>query len=81
MNAIIAEAHFRLAQELGVLPREVQSVTWEAVRALFSPEAKRGTQFTKNIQELWRDHERGKLSLEDLRDAIYANAGGFDVPA
>jgi hypothetical protein len=46
-NPIYAEVYFRvtasLSEKLGytVLPREVQSVTWEAVRLLFPAEQKR----------------------------------------
>ena len=33
---LLAEAHRRAANERGVLPREMQSITWEAVREIFT---------------------------------------------
>ena len=40
MNPMIAEAYFQLAEELGVSPRALQSVTWEAMRGLIPSEQK-----------------------------------------
>ncbi len=33
---LYADAYRKVAEELGILPRELQSITWEAVRGLFT---------------------------------------------
>jgi len=80
-NAVYAEAYNRAARDRGVLPREMQSVTWESVRGLFSPGQKRTPGFVKYIRELWKEHNTGKLSLEDLYERITTASGGIDAPA
>ena len=81
-NAIYAEAYFRLADELGVLPREVQSVTWEAVRGLFTPDQKKaGNQLGDTIARLLdKNLQKGTLTEEALRDEILKAAGGIRRP-
>jgi conjugative element/phage-associated large polyvalent protein len=78
-NCVYAEAYFRLAEQLSretgttVLPREVQSVTWEAVRALFPP-ATRGTRSAlgQNVNALWKLHQSGNLRADAVRTRIAA---------
>lgn len=80
-NPILAEAYFRLAAELGVLPREVQSVTWEAGRSLFPTSIKKaGTDATAAIEGLWQQFRTGKLTLEAVHERLLDAAGGFRPP-
>jgi hypothetical protein len=69
----------KIAAERGLRPREAQSVTWEAIRALFEATAKRGSGAGR-ADDLWRLHDAGKLSLEDTRKAIFDAFGGFGSP-
>ncbi len=80
-NPVYAEAYKRAAQERGVLPREMQSVTWESLRGLFSPAQKRDPAFVSAIRELWNAHQSGKMSLDQTYDAIHTAAGGITPPA
>jgi hypothetical protein len=69
----------KIAEERGLRPREAQSVTWEAIRALFEAAAKRGSGVGR-ADDLWRLHDAGKLSLEETRKAIFDAFGGFGSP-
>jgi hypothetical protein len=46
MNPMIAEAYFQLAEELGVSPRALQSVAWEAMRGLIPSTQKQSRMVT-----------------------------------
>ena len=64
-----AEAYRRAAEELGVLPREVQSVTWEKVRGLF-PDTFKTKEAVKNVKSIWNEYKQGKLTEEQVRKRI-----------
>ena len=62
------------ADDVGLLPREMQSSAWEGVKALFSPEAKRDRQFVPKIYSIWDEVDAGRLSREDARELIFGEA-------
>ncbi len=78
------EAYTRAARELSeefgqtILPREVQSVVWEAVRNLFPAKWKTAANKAA-IDEIWQRFSKGEITLEGARDAIVQKAGGFDA--
>jgi hypothetical protein len=76
---IFAEAYRRAAQERGILPREMQSITWEAVRGLF-PETFKNPTNSQVIDNIWLQYRKGKLSLEEARNEVLRTAGGIDAP-
>ena len=76
---LYAEAYRRAAQERGILPREMQSITWEAVRGLF-PDTFKNAKNTKQIDDIWVKYRKGQLSLEEARDAVIRTAGGINPP-
>lgn len=76
---IYAEAYRRAAAERGVLPREMQSITWEAVRGLF-PDTFKTPKNAQLIDNIWLQYRKGKLSLEEARDAVIKSAGGINPP-
>ncbi|MGZ5583294.1 MAG: DUF7178 family protein [Usitatibacter sp.] len=90
---LYAEAYRRAAEERGILPREMQSITWEAVRGLFSPEFKRNQiQLAKNnegvrardqvdtIDHIWENYAHGDITAKQARSAVLKAAGGIATP-
>jgi hypothetical protein len=80
-----AEAYRRLAkevsEELGVeyLPREIQSITWEAVRKLFPAKFKSNKYNIKRVRDTWRDYEQGKKTNEQVRSDVFEIATGKSI--
>ena len=76
---VYAEAYKQAAAEVGVSPRELQSITWEGIRSLMSRENKKGT-IRQDVAKIWQDHEAGKITIDQARDKIVESAGGFKRP-
>jgi hypothetical protein len=64
-----AEAYRRAAQELGALPREVQSVTWEKIRGFF-PDTFKTEKATKHVKSIWEQYQQGKITAKQVREQI-----------
>jgi hypothetical protein len=77
---LYAEAYRRAAQERGILPREMQSITWEAVRGLFPDTFKSQAKNVDQIDGIWLKYKQGKLSLDEARNEVIRAAGGIDAP-
>lgn len=78
--SLYEEAYKLAAKERGVLPREMQSITWEAVRGLFSPAYKSNEQNQLFVNGVWDQYSRGKITLDAARERIIEHAGGIDEP-
>lgn len=76
---IYAEAYRRAAQERGVLPREMQSITWEAVRGLF-PDTFKTPKNAQQIDNIWLRYRKGRISLDEARNEVIRSAGGINPP-
>ena len=76
---IHADAYRKAAKEAGVLPREMQSITWEGVRGLF-PAVFKTKGNAEAVSNLWSAYKNGDVPLQAVRDAIYDMAGGIDNP-
>lgn len=74
---IYAEAYRRAAQERGILPREMQSITWEAVRGLYPDTFKSQAKNVDQIDGIWLQYRQGKMSLDEARNEVFRNAGGI----
>jgi hypothetical protein len=81
---VFAEPYRRLAKALTdagnpYLPREVQSVTWEVIRLIFSPESKRDAKKLKTIEETWRAYAAEEIDANTARSQIFSTALGRDL--
>ena len=68
------------AEMRGVLPREMQSITWEAVRGMFTDVQKRDKEFVLQINEIWDNYTKGKIEIDEAREQIFDTAGGIRDP-
>jgi len=74
------EAYKRAAEARGILPREMQSITWEAVRGLFTEGFKGKKQNLTAISNVWTDVDKGVLTADQAREKILGMAGGIQHP-
>ena len=58
-------------------PRQMQSITWDGTRTVFPSEYKTETN-QDTIDNIWRLHDRKKLTLAQAQRAAVEAAGGFD---
>ena len=78
--SIYEEAYRRAAADRGILAREMQSITWEAVRGLFTATYKSQKQNVVFVQGVWNQYNDGKLSLDEARAKINEHSGGIQRP-
>ena len=76
---ILADAYREAAAEVGILPREMQSITWEAVRGLFANF--KNPKNVKRVKDIWKKYDKGAISLDEARGEINAIAGGINRAA
>jgi hypothetical protein len=76
---LYAEAYQRVAKKMGVLPRELQSVAWEAIKSLMG-DSKKTPELKARTREIWQDVQDGKLTPNKARDMIKSEANGFSKP-
>ena len=74
------EAYQMLAEEMGMLPRQIQSVTWEAVRGLFTDKFKGNKENVKAINQIWENYADGKITIDEARAQVLERAGGVNAP-
>ncbi len=65
---LFADAYRRAAAERGVLPREMQSVTWEKIRQMISPAGKRKTWAMDFVGNIHTAADKGLITHENARD-------------
>lgn len=66
-----AEAYRKVAEKFGLLPREIQSITWESVRLLFPAKFKSQKANVEKVREIWRMHELNLLTTQQAHDRIF----------
>lgn len=81
LYGIYADAYREAAKQRGVLPREMQSITWEAVRGLYTDVSKRDKQFVEDVNNIWYKYKKGEINLQEAQDAAIERGGGIDKPS
>ena len=76
---LFADAYQIAAERTGLLPRELQSITWEAVRGLFESNWKNNKN-AELVNKLWGDYIQKKATLNETREAILKLAEGITPP-
>jgi hypothetical protein len=75
---IIADAYREAAAQRGVRAREMQSITWEAVRGLFGEDIK--STIKPKIRAEWAKYKNGDQTFNATREKVMEIAGGIDDP-
>ena len=75
---VIADAYRDAANQVGLKAREMQSITWEAVRGLFNEDIK--STIKQPIRNEWAKYKEGKQTFDETRNKIIEIAGGVNDP-
>lgn len=75
---IYLEAYRRAAEQRGLLPREMQSITWEAVRGLF--EGPRKNAMKSPAEGIWERYRTGEIDQAQAQAEIVKLAGDITPP-
>ncbi len=69
LYGLVTDAYVAAGQELGMLPREVQSATWEGVRAKWGDEGKTPA-LKKAVEEAWRKAKNPQEARRAIADLL-----------
>lgn len=72
------EALKRAAAARDLLPREMQSISWEGIRTLMGESKKKAMR--PLVDAIWQQYQSGALTLNEARARIVKAAGGFQKP-
>jgi hypothetical protein len=81
LYGIYADAYREAADMRGVLPREMQSITWEAIRGLFKPAFKRNAKNIDAANKVWQSVREGVITEDEAREQIRSLGGGISAPS
>jgi hypothetical protein len=68
--ALYAEAYREAAHDMGIEPRELQSITWVAKRKLFAEEGQTGPKVKAAVGEVWKNFHSGKFNLGEAQREV-----------
>lgn len=80
LYGLYADAYRRAAAERGVQPRQMQSITWEAIKGLYTPGYKAQKTNKDVIDKIWKQFKAKKITLDEARQRIVEHAGGINLP-
>lgn len=73
--ALFADAYRDAAAQRGILAREMQSITWEAVRSLFPASIK--DQLAPQVDAVWDRFRKGEITRDQARKEVFKLSGGI----
>ncbi|MEY9397951.1 hypothetical protein ABIF66_008770 [Bradyrhizobium japonicum] len=76
---LVNDATRQFAESVGLIPRAGQSATWEPVRELF-PAKWKTAKNNAAVDDIWGAYDRGDISIDQARSAIFDLAGGIGTP-
>ena len=76
---IYLEAYRRAAEARGIQPRQMQSITWEAVRGLFEAAQKSGMKAQANA--IWARYKAGEIDQKQAQQDILVLANDITPPS
>ena len=76
-----ADAYADAAKRTGLLPRQMQSVTWEAVRGLFTDSFKNSKKNVNDVRNIFSNYAQGKITIDEARKQAVDRAGGIQDPS
>jgi hypothetical protein len=77
--AVFYEAYRRAAEARGIQPREMQSITWEAIRGMFEAAMKGGLKAP--VAATWKRYVDGEIDIDAARADVMQRAGGITTPS
>lgn len=77
--AVFYEAYRRAAEASGIDPREMQSITWEAIRGMFEAAMKGGLKAP--VAAIWKRYVDGEIDIDTARAEVMQRAGGITTPS
>jgi hypothetical protein len=80
-HPIYRDAVTRAAEATGQIPNATQAQAWEGIQGLFSSAQRRNPMFKDAVDQVWKDYQRGRLTLPNAYDRIEELAGGMKRPA
>ena len=72
--AFYADAYRELSSELNIEARALQSITWEAARAIFPAKKKAEKGYKSKMSSIWDMYNNNELSIEDVHSEIFKQA-------
>lgn len=77
--AVFYEAYRRAAEARGIQPREMQSITWEAIRGMFEAAMKSGLKAP--VAATWKQYVDGQIDIDTARADVMQRSGGITTPS
>jgi GNAT superfamily N-acetyltransferase len=71
---LYADAYRLAAKDLGIQPRQLQSVVWGEIRNMFPAEMKRIPRHVDAVNDIWQQYGEGKISLDKAHEKVQTYA-------